>query len=202
MFADPVLTVNRYLGLPDQGVQRGGRRGRALRLRESGRCTGCALPVVIESFAMDLTAPINARQVEVLKWIADGCPEGVMKDSTFKTTAIALQGRRLVTVSRKGGVWRAATTEAGDHYLRYGTYPDDMRAARQGLAAAVLPAKAPHVGGRRAAVSRKPAAIRAVRPTRGQTIEQQAEDLVARDIQAGGVLEIDTEKDEADYQRL
>jgi hypothetical protein len=46
-----------------------------------------------------------------------------MKDFTYKTTAVALQGRRLVIVSRKGGVWTAATTEAGDHYLRHGTYP-------------------------------------------------------------------------------
>ena len=120
-----------------------------------------------------------------------------MKDSTHKTTAIALQGRRLVTVSRKGGVWRAATTEAGDHYLRHGTYPDDMRASHQRLAATVPPpAKAPRVAARPTAVSRKPAATRAGRPISGQTIEQQAEGLVARVIQAGGVLEIDTKKDQ------
>lgn len=152
---------------------------------------------------MDLTAPINARQLEVLQWIADGCPEGVMKDSTYKTTAIALQGRRLVAVSRKGGEWRAVTAQTGDHYLRHGTYPDDMRASRQRLTAAVPPrAKAPRVAARPAAVSRKPAVTRTGGPTRGQTIEQQAEGLVARVIQAGGVLEIDTEKDEADYQRV
>jgi len=46
-----------------------------------------------------------------------------MKDFTYKTTAVALQGRRLVTVSRKGGVWAAVTAAAGDHYLRHGNYP-------------------------------------------------------------------------------
>jgi hypothetical protein len=152
---------------------------------------------------MDPTAPINARQMEVLQWIAGGCPEGVMKGSTYKTTAIALQGRRLVTVSRKGGVWRAATTQAGDHYLRHGTYPDDMRASRQRMEPAVpTAAKAPRAAARQAALSRKPAATRAGRQISGQTIEEQAEDLVARVIQAGGVLQIDTEKDEADYERL
>lgn len=54
-----------------------------------------------------------------------------MKDFTYKTTAVALQGRRLVIVSRKGGVWTATTTEAGDHYLRHGTYPADTRPSRQ-----------------------------------------------------------------------
>lgn len=152
---------------------------------------------------MDPTAPINARQIEVLQWIAGGCPDGVMKDSTYKTTAIALQGRRLVTVSRKGGVWRAATTEAGDHYLRHGTYPDGMRASRQKMATAVpAAAKPPPATAHQTALSRKPAATRAGRPISGHTIQEQAEGLVARVIQAGGVLQIDTEKDEADYERL
>jgi hypothetical protein len=30
-----------------------------------------------------------------------------MKDFTYKTTAVALQSRRLVAVSRKGGGWTA-----------------------------------------------------------------------------------------------
>jgi hypothetical protein len=158
---------------------------------------------VVELPVMDLTAPINARQLEVLRWIADGCPEGVMKDFTYKTTAVALQGRRLVMVSRKGGVWRAATTEAGDHYLRHGTYPGAPQIARQKPAAAVPPpAKAPRAAARSAGDSRGPASPRAGGSAGGRTGKRPAEVLVARVIRAGGVLAIGTGKDETDYKGL
>ncbi|KRF44607.1 hypothetical protein ASH01_11485 [Terrabacter sp. Soil811] len=66
---------------------------------------------------------VNARQLEVLRWIVDGCPEGVMTSTTHKTTAVALQGRRLVVVSRKRGVWKAEATEAGSYFVDHGEYP-------------------------------------------------------------------------------
>ena len=68
-------------------------------------------------------SPLNARQVEVLQWIAEGSPDGVMEGHTFKVTAVALQNRRLVTISKKGGVWRADATDSGTHYLKHGEYP-------------------------------------------------------------------------------
>jgi len=39
---------------------------------------------------MTLDAPLNARQIEVLRWIHDGCPDGRWSDFTFKTTATHL----------------------------------------------------------------------------------------------------------------
>lgn len=66
---------------------------------------------------------VNARQLEVLRWIADGCPDGVMEDSSYKTTAVALKNRGLADVS-KGGGWHATITEAGAHYLEHGRYPE------------------------------------------------------------------------------
>lgn len=48
-----------------------------------------------------------------------------MADSTYKTTALALQGRRLATVTRKRGAWSAEPTKAGLHYLEHGCYPPD-----------------------------------------------------------------------------
>ena len=35
--------------------------------------------------------PLNPRQQQVLAWIADGCPDGVMTDSTYKNSAMALR---------------------------------------------------------------------------------------------------------------
>jgi hypothetical protein len=68
---------------------------------------------------------VNARQLDVLKWIVAGCPDGQQSGNTYKTTAIALQGRRLVKVSKKGGVWSAHATDAGRHYVANGAYPED-----------------------------------------------------------------------------
>lgn len=87
--------------------------------------------------------PVNERQLEVLRWIADGCPEGVWEDFTYKTTAIALQGRRLATVSKRGG-WHAEITDDGRYYLEHGAYQDEQpKPARAGLAKRKTARRAP-----------------------------------------------------------
>jgi hypothetical protein len=143
-------------------------------------------------------APVNARQLEVLQWIADGCPNGVMKDYTYKTTAVALQGRRLVTVTRKRGVWRAQLTAAGSYYLECGRYPEDLRAAGH-TAAHRNPALQQHlpVDGPRA----RPAA-RSSPASRTARVDVLAERLVAQVIRAGGVLQVGTSDEETDYEQL
>lgn len=72
---------------------------------------------------MALHTPLNPRQLDVLYWIHDGCPAGRWPDFTFKATAAALASRRLVKVSKRGGVWSAAILPAGEHYLAKGQYP-------------------------------------------------------------------------------
>lgn len=62
-------------------------------------------------------------QLRVLEWIVAGCPAGVMIGTTHKTTAVALQNRRLATVSKKKGIWRAEPTAAGRHFAEHGEYP-------------------------------------------------------------------------------
>ena len=69
-----------------------------------------------------LDKPLNARQLEVLRWITEGCPDGVMQGHAHKTSAVALQSRRLVKISRRGGVWTAQITEAGHAYLDTGRW--------------------------------------------------------------------------------
>lgn len=78
--------------------------------------------IVLENGAV-AERTVNERQLEVLKWICDGCPDGVMAGTTHKTTAVALQGRRLVKVVKKGGVWRAEPTDAGRYFVKHGAYP-------------------------------------------------------------------------------
>jgi hypothetical protein len=73
---------------------------------------------------MKITGRLNARQVEVLRWILDALPDGVMTGSSYKTTAAALQARRLVEISRRGGQWSATVTAEGRFYLEHGRHPD------------------------------------------------------------------------------
>jgi len=68
--------------------------------------------------------PLNPRQVEVLRWVAGGCPEGVMVGETHKVSAAALKSRHLVKVSKRDG-WQATITEEGRRYLEHGGCPDE-----------------------------------------------------------------------------
>jgi hypothetical protein len=86
---------------------------------------------------MKITDPLNGRQVEVLGWIGDGCPAGVMPGTSYKNTAVALQDRRLVQISRRGGSWSASVTAEGQFYLEHGRHPD--------LDATPEPAVLPHL---------------------------------------------------------
>lgn len=71
-----------------------------------------------------MNRPLSERQLEVLQWIADGCPRRAWPDHAYKTVAGALMNRRLAAVSKKGGIWRATITDAGQFYVDNGRYPD------------------------------------------------------------------------------
>lgn len=66
--------------------------------------------------------PLSERQVKVLAWVADECPDGVWSDFTHKRTTYALADRGLVTVDRRRHSWSAALTEPGRYYLEHGNY--------------------------------------------------------------------------------
>ncbi|MFE3544297.1 hypothetical protein ACFXK0_15140 [Nocardia sp. NPDC059177] len=74
--------------------------------------------------------PLNGRQREVLDWIADGCPPRDWPNSTYKTTAIALQNRRLVRITKRGG-WSAVLTETGEYYRAHGAFPAVTKQVRR-----------------------------------------------------------------------
>ncbi len=73
---------------------------------------------------MSLKDPRHEGQLELLRWIGDGCPDGRWKGHSYKTSATALVSRRLIEVSKKGGVWSATLLQAGTYYLEHGDYPD------------------------------------------------------------------------------
>lgn len=60
---------------------------------------------------------LTERQVSVLRWIAEGCPNGVVDDEFHRTSAAALRRRGLVGTSGRGPTWMAKVTHAGREYL-------------------------------------------------------------------------------------
>jgi hypothetical protein len=67
---------------------------------------------------------LNEQQLEVLRWIADGCPAGVTEGFAHRISAAALRRRGLVTTAGRGPTWRARLTDAGRNYLERAAGPD------------------------------------------------------------------------------
>jgi hypothetical protein len=77
--------------------------------------------------------PLKLSQVSVLRWIAAGCPDGVMEGDTYKTTAVALQNRNLVRISKGQGRWVATVLPDGQYYLDHGEYDPAVVASYEEL---------------------------------------------------------------------
>ena len=60
---------------------------------------------------------LTEKQVNVLRWISEGCPEGVWTDDFHRISAAALRGRGLVKTKGRGSTWTATITPAGQEYL-------------------------------------------------------------------------------------
>jgi hypothetical protein len=60
---------------------------------------------------------LNEEQVAILRWISEGCPDGVMADDYHRISAAALRRRGLVTTSGRGPSWSAVVTDEGRRYL-------------------------------------------------------------------------------------
>ncbi|MFJ8963301.1 hypothetical protein ACIRG5_28340 [Lentzea sp. NPDC102401] len=85
---------------------------------------------------------LNPKQLAVLKWISDGCADGVYEGTAHRLVARALHNRGLVTIKGHGASWSAQTTSGGNHYLEHGVYPEADANENGGPAKATRPAKA------------------------------------------------------------
>lgn len=138
---------------------------------------------------MALDAPLNERQVEVLRWISDGCPDGRWTNSSYKTTTAALEWRGLVTVSKRGGTWSASVLPAGSEYLATGNYPAGHRLHRVRVPRRLPPS----IANRKEPPTRKVAGPVQLKPT-----HQLVKDMV----DAAGLLERDLTDDDRSYTHL
>jgi hypothetical protein len=147
-----------------------------------------------------IDTPLNHRQLEVLRWISDGCPDGRWTDFAFKLTTTALASRRLVTVSKRGGVWSAALLPAGEHYLTQGQYPERHWARRRRGQQMELdtPVKPP-------AVAQRPVDPHGGGPTSAQSKKQspsRARELVAEVLAASGEIYRESKEGQRAYSLL
>jgi len=60
---------------------------------------------------------LHEGQVALLRWIAEGCPDGVMEGHFYRISASALRSKGLVKISGHGSTWTAKPTMAGQEYL-------------------------------------------------------------------------------------
>jgi hypothetical protein len=68
--------------------------------------------------------PLNDQQLDVLKRVDAAEDLAGPEHSRLRHSANALRDRGLITISKRGGLWRAEMTEAGRFYLDHGHHPD------------------------------------------------------------------------------
>ncbi|MGG2459212.1 hypothetical protein ACO0M4_05180 [Streptomyces sp. RGM 3693] len=78
---------------------------------------------------------LNEPQLQVLRWVGQGCPEDLWEGTAHKLSCQALQSRGLVKVSKREGQWSARLTASGQYFLDHGSYPPDKPRARGGAPA-------------------------------------------------------------------
>src|SRR5690349_6906706 len=63
-------------------------------------------------------AQLNQKQVDVLEWIANECPEDMYQERyEHRVIARALERRALVTIAGRGASWCAKVTDTGRAWL-------------------------------------------------------------------------------------
>lgn len=67
---------------------------------------------------------LTQKQVLLLRWIAEGCPDAVLDDPYHRISVAALRNRGLVKTSGRGPMWTATVTKVGREYLAQVEGPD------------------------------------------------------------------------------
>lgn len=63
-------------------------------------------------------------QVDLLRWVGEGCQPGAYEDEFHRISAAALRRRSLIKTAGRGPGWRASITDSGREYLAQADGPD------------------------------------------------------------------------------
>jgi hypothetical protein len=122
-----------------------------------------------EEALSDYRGDLNSTQLELLSWVARGCPDNVYEGYSHRISAAALQTRGFLKITGRGPSWQAQLTPRGAALLE-------------------LPKPAPRTqvepGSMRKANSPKPADRQRARAP------SKTEELIADLIAAGGLLRV------------
>lgn len=130
------------------------------------------------------TVDLNDKQVAVLRWIGQRCPDGVMEGYAHRVSASALRSRALVRISGRGKTWRAELTDEGSAVLA------SLSTETEPLLSTDEPPTA--TAGAKAQASAEASDDPAAQPHEPRTLSK-TEQLVADVIAAGGTLTLPDE---------
>jgi hypothetical protein len=143
-------------------------------------------------------SPLNERQLQVLQWIADGCPDGVMTGHSHKISAVALQNRKLVSISKRSGTWHATITDAGRQLIHRD--PVDSGAV---VGTANSDERDPRRSGSSKKTTSRPAERNVIRSAPSPPKPPSAaEQLIQRVVTAGGSLRLEPRRDGPGWYEL
>lgn len=112
--------------------------------------------------------PLTGYQIDLLRWVSDGCPEGKYEGYRYRGSARTLEARGLLRIKGRGSSWTATITEEGERHLETRTEVPGLVPPRPGPAGSstkvTTPTSEPQPVQARPAVS-KPKAMAYVRKT-------------------------------------
>lgn len=126
------------------------------------------------------TSSLTVAQFDLLRWVAEGCPDGVYEDTSHRVSARALHNRGLIKVDGRGATWSAKVTPEGARRLQ-----EEVK----------------RVEAERARLRREEQA-RAERERAVQQLRERAVEVLEGVVAAGGRLELGTGVDEREMTRM
>lgn len=91
--------------------------------------------------------PLSQPQLDVLHWVADGCPEAPWEGVAHKLVARALANRNLIAIHRRRGRWSADMLPGGEYYLAHNDF-DPVIKQREHSTTTGTAVKSPKTSGR------------------------------------------------------
>ncbi|NKS82100.1 hypothetical protein GS530_13970 [Rhodococcus hoagii] len=111
---------------------------------------------------------LTVAQYDLLKWVADGCPEGVYDGTSHRVSARGLHNRGLIQVAGRSKTWTAKITPQGTRILQEQTKRVEVARQRE----------------------RQEAQARAEREREQQLLQARAIEVLDAVVAAGGRLEL------------
>lgn len=154
------------------------------------------------------TIALNLRQIEILDWIKNGCPDGVygMEDTSYRISARVLANKGLVKIAGRGPAWTAVVTARGSVWP--GATQEDERVRDREKKVEAIEAQAVAKRLAKGDGASQPHADRRVRskplsdPTRAERRQLLVNRLTQQLIDTGEPVTLDHEEWDYDEQRL